>query len=182
MPVEKPYQDPDRLRELYVDERLSYAEIARRFDCSDETVRLYADRFGIERGEEWKDADRLRELYVDERLSVRQIADRFPVSRETIRRWLDRHSIDRRSVHEYNLPGVLLDPDGYEYVKVEHDGDQFTTSLHRLLAVAEFGFDAVVGKDIHHKNGIPWDNRPSNIEPIEHAEHVAKHNRSATNY
>lgn len=47
--------------------------------------------------------------------------------------------------------------------------------LHRLLGVAEYGFDAVAGNDIHHINGVKWDNRPSNIEPVNHGYHSARH-------
>ena len=28
-------------------------------------------------------------------------------------------------------------------------------------------------KDVHHRNGIKWDNRPGNIEPVEHARHAS---------
>jgi len=32
--------------------------------------------------------------------------------------------------------------------------------------VAEYGTEAVAGRDVHHINGIGWDNRPENIVPI----------------
>lgn len=31
------------------------------------------------------------------------------------------------------------------------------------------------GKDEHHETGVKWDNRPSNIEAIDHGEHAAMH-------
>jgi len=43
--------------------------------------------------------------------------------------------------------------------------------VHRLLAVSEYGFDAVKNKEVHHKNGIKWDNRPENIELLTVEEH-----------
>jgi len=46
---------------------------------------------------------------------------------------------------------------------------------HRLLAVAEYGLDEIAGKDIHHKNNIPWDNRPENIKPMSPSEHRSHH-------
>lgn len=67
-----------------------------------------------------------------------------------------------------------------KYEMVEDDGDEFP--LHRLIAVAEYGFDAVAGNDIHHKSGVGWDNRPANIEPIDPAEHVALHSTDRDNY
>jgi hypothetical protein len=34
--------------------------------------------------------------------------------------------------------------------------------------------------DVHHKNHIPWDNRPENLEIIGHAEHTARHHRESS--
>jgi len=49
--------------------------------------------------------------------------------------------------------------------------------VHRLAAVAWFGFDAVKNKHVHHKNGIPWDNRECNLEPISPEEHNTIHHK-----
>lgn len=55
-------------------------------------------------------------------------------------------------------------------------------SHHRLLAVVacydiEKPLDEVLAnlaeKDVHHRNGIPFDNRPSNLETRRHGEHAA---------
>lgn len=57
------------------------------------------------------------------------------------------------------------------------DYSQNYVAVHRLLAVAEHGFDAVgPDVDVHHSNGVPWDNRPSNIELIDKGKHAALHN------
>jgi len=53
-----------------------------------------------------------------------------------------------------------------------------THSAKYILAVSEHGYDAVAGKRIHHKNGIPWDNRPENIEPLTRTEHQGKHKKA----
>ncbi|NWM54968.1 hypothetical protein GY652_27320, partial [Escherichia coli] len=37
------------------------------------------------------------------------------------------------------------------------------------------GYDAVAGKQVHHKNEIPWDNRPENLEPLSDEEHILEH-------
>lgn len=47
--------------------------------------------------------------------------------------------------------------------------------IHRLAAVAWFGFDAVVNKDVHHENNIPWDNREENLIPMDKSEHMRLH-------
>ena len=46
---------------------------------------------------------------------------------------------------------------------------------HRLLAIHKYGFDAVCGKVVHHKNGIPWDNRTENIKILERDQHSRLH-------
>ena len=47
--------------------------------------------------------------------------------------------------------------------------------VHRLLAVSEWGLDAIRGREVHHKNEIPWDNRPENLELVTREEHGEKH-------
>jgi hypothetical protein len=47
--------------------------------------------------------------------------------------------------------------------------------VHRLLAIAEHGTDAVAGQHVHHKNGIPFDNRPENLELLSPSEHSKRH-------
>jgi hypothetical protein len=43
------------------------------------------------------------------------------------------------------------------------------------LAVAEYGYDAVCNKQVHHENGVPWDNRPENLELMRIDEHAKHH-------
>lgn len=57
------------------------------------------------------------------------------------------------------------------------DAEKEPVAVHRLASVAWFGLEAVAGNDIHHKNGIPWDNREENVEPLDHAEHTSLHRR-----
>jgi hypothetical protein len=66
---------------------------------------------------------------------------------------------------------------GHEFFKVRIHGKSHTLFHHRLIAVAEHGFDAVCGNVVHHKNDIPWDNRPENLELMTLAEHTAHHNK-----
>ncbi|GAA0507846.1 hypothetical protein SAMN04488066_101364 [Halorubrum aquaticum] len=53
---------------------------------------------------------------------------------------------------------------------------------HRLLAIVECYpleepiesvLDDLSEKDVHHRNGIKWDNRGENLEPVEHARHAS---------
>lgn len=122
----------------------------------------------------WQDKPTLERLYVDEGLSSRDVADRLGTSKTTILKWLRRHGIERDDANQDKPPAFEM-RGPYESWST-HDGEaKRRVYVHRLVAVAEHGFDAVVGNDTHHKNGVPWDNRPSNIEPIDPAEHGRLH-------
>lgn len=126
---------------------------------------------------QYKDKSVLERLYWEEGYSIAEIAERFGVSPSTVYRNMKRCGVDRRTSDNEKHPRVKTNQDGYEWVQTKVGDSIKTVQLHRLLGVAEYGFDAVVGNDIHHSNGIPWDNRPSNIEPLERGKHVALHNR-----
>jgi len=120
--------------------------------------------------------DVLRRLWCDRRLTQEEIAERLHTSERTVREWISHHGIERTEhlqtkwVNGYH---VLRHKDGKANRKVR---------LHRLVAVAEYGFDAVKDMDVHHLNGIRWDNRPCNLEllePEKHGEinHSKRHDR-----
>lgn len=44
--------------------------------------------------------------------------------------------------------------------------------MHRLAAIAWFGWDAVVEKDVHHRVPVPWFNVESNLLPLPHPDHA----------
>jgi len=71
--------------------------------------------------------------------------------------------------------GYFTGSNDYMYFRGVRNSDY--VPIHRLVAVAEYGFDAVVDKEIHHKNGMPWDNRPENLEPLSKEEHRRKESR-----
>lgn len=144
--------------------------------------------------------DVLHALYVECEWSSVKIGEAFDVSPATICRWLERNGIERRgnargqkslSHATYlwrkgsNTHGdieVWRDQTGYEMQEVK---------VHRLLAVAKYGFDAVTrdmavhhGADdrypTHPETGIggtevPWLNYLENIELQTKAEHAKTH-------
>lgn len=137
------------------------------------------DEFG-EKG--YRSEEVLRDLYYDRRNSVQEIADGFGVSRRAIHNWMEKHDIDRRSLSEsislaqQKQPAAFfLTEEGYERWSARSSGRRWSVRVHRLLAVAEYGFDEVGGKVVHHQNGIPWDNRPDNIELMDNSEHARMH-------
>jgi hypothetical protein len=124
----------------------------------------------------YTDADRLRSLYWDEELSIRQIADQLGTDKDRIAYWLTVHDIEtRRSYADQQFATLRIDKDGYLLWREYHDGTRNRVLVHRLVAVAEYGFDAVADNDVHHKNGVQFDNRPSNLEPLDPSEHRRIH-------
>ncbi|MFC7323299.1 HNH endonuclease [Halorubrum rutilum] len=100
---------------------------------------------------------------------------------------MENYGIDRRPRGSYQVkPYAKFQTlqNGYEYW---HDGEAGGTTkdwvlVHRLLAVAEFGFDSVQSDiDVHHKNGVRWDNRPENIGLMSHSKHASYHNNESSN-
>lgn len=97
---------------------------------------------------------------------------------------MDSYGIERRSTSEAvalaaldQHPSVYFDARGYLTVQTTHRGERLRARLHRLLAVAEYGFDAVVDRHVHHRNGFEMDNRPSNIRVMDPSDHKSHHTR-----
>lgn len=132
----------------------------------------------------WRDEELMRRLYLDELLSTTDLANKFDCAPSTITAWLDRHDIPTRSIAEgraikggyHNCVPFGHGNKGYERWWSDYE----KVLVHRLVAVAEFGFDAVADMDVHHINGIQWDNRPENLELMDSVEHIVMHNRKLT--
>jgi len=134
----------------------------------------------------WQDEEVLRDLYVDEGLSMEAVAEKLGCAQKTVHKWIHQHGIQitdprGRGVKGRRIPGFPAAfghrKSGSETVTYEVWRDsQDVVTVHRLLAVAEYGFDAL-DRDVvvHHENGIGWDNRPENIELMDHSEHSRLH-------
>lgn len=190
----RPWRDPLRLKRLYHDEELTIAQVAERFGCADSTVIDWMDIYGIERrsganrkkdaSTPWRDEGLMRRLYLDELLSTTDIANKFDCAPSTITAWLDRHDIPTRSIAEgraikgryHKCASFSLGTKGYERLR----SDDTEVLVHRLVAVAEYGFDAVADMQVHHINENTWDNRPDNLELMTLREHLSHHHRKLT--
>lgn len=188
----KPYHDESVLRELYHGENLSDYEIADKFGVTRKSISYWREKHGIESkdhsravelghydGVKWRDEETLREMYCEEGLSFRQIADEFDVPHSTIQRRIEKSDIETRPKNQPIPRDELglqfaIQTNGYAYVKEDFRKNR-SVALHRLLAVAEYGFDSIKDMHIHHKNGVTWDNRAGNIEVVEPEDHPVKH-------
>lgn len=129
-----------------------------------------------------KDEDWLREQYVEQGKSMDQIGREQDVNSGTIWYYIDKHDIERRDRMEAVKDAVRVNranyhtmPSGHTRWQASFDGDDEVMYVHRLLAISKYGVEAVMNKDIHHKNGIPWDNRPKNIDLLSPSEHISHH-------
>jgi len=141
-------------------------------------------------------ADNLRRRY--RTTSKKQLADELGVSRMVVRRALRDINVEERGNSEaaklvweqadketkeqmlepahrasVKQPRFYTSPRGYE--ELIHLRN--TVRVHRLAAVAWYGFDAVADKVVHHENNIPWDNREDNLRAVTAEEHARIHYR-----
>lgn len=128
--------------------------------------------------EPYKDPDLLRRLYCSEELSLRRIAEKLDCHFTTVHEYMEEFGIERRDA-EYDpakdrKATYTQHNNGYEMWADESD----VVLVHRLVAVADEGFDAVSDGVVHHENEIPWDNRPSNLTVLESVrEHQRVHSQ-----
>jgi len=111
-------------------------------------------------------------------MSQREVAEELGCSARTIGRKLEKYDLGARG---YGGAGnsraaYIHDPRGY--IKAWCRDNNEGVYLHQLSAIAG-GADpyTVFDEDteVHHKNTIKWDNRPSNVEVKNRMEHQAEH-------
>jgi len=184
----QPWRDAETLERLYHGEELTQQEVADRLGCDKSTVGYWMKKNGVEcrsPGPEerpWADRDRLYAKYWDEEKTTTQIAEEWGCSRRNINTWLNRHEIEQRPLGESiviasrgSVPKFETRDLGHERWINYYRGEKIEVLHHRLLAVAEWGFDALRGMHVHHKNNVRWDNRIENLELLTPSEHKKKH-------
>lgn len=127
----------------------------------------------------WRDKETLERMHFEQGLDQGEMAERLGCTRRTVAEWFSRHGIEGR-VGAPQQPKVYLRiKSGYRRAenRTEPDRGKFV-DIHRLVAVAEWGFGAVRDKHVHHKNGFPIDNRPENLELLTPSEHGELHHET----
>lgn len=179
------YKDKEVMEQLYVEKGMTTIEISDLFGCSDSTIGRWLKNHGVEiRGRHgyeegaWKDAELVNHLYHDKSMSGPEIADALGCSVGPIYARIDktRSFGEANKIWQLKLPASFkTSENGYERASSKLDGEKDSVAVHRLVAVSEYGFDALDGMVVHHKNGIPWDNRPENLEVMPQSLHVREH-------
>ena len=125
MSVEKrPWRNPETLSRLRNEERLSQAEIAKRFDCSQTIISDWLREFDLRSGkvtkpEPWRDEEVLRRLYLEQQLTMAEVAETLQCCRQAVEEWMHRHGIETRSRNP-ERPAELTEPDTLRKLYVEH--------------------------------------------------------------
>ena len=124
----------------------------------------------------YADPARLRDLYHEQGYSLREIADELDCHYTTVHQYMDQHGIERRDANfnpdKAKHATFTMHTQGYELWVA----NSATVLVHRLVAVATHGFDAVCDGIVHHQNEIKWDNRPENLTLCEsHRQHIHLH-------
>lgn len=186
MNIETPdVQNPNHLRHYYHGKGMSQSDMESVFDCSTSTISRWMRRLeiktshsnGRKRGDPLfeNEKETLRRLYWDEGLTTGQIANRCNSTKPTVVAHMKDHGIERRNSAADRPPGVYIHPELHPAI-YHYDGEKrHTVKVHRLLAVAKYGFDAVKGKDVHHNSGFKQDNRWDAIELHTRSEHQKLH-------
>jgi len=182
--TDAPWKDEALLREKYHGEGLSARGVAQEFSCSKTTVLNWLDKHGIqketpdaEKQYPWQDAELLESLYWDKGKSSIQIARELGCTKACVLKWMNKHEVERRKSTIEKPPTFYTTKAGYEKWTATIDGVSKEVSVHRLVAIAEYGFEAIDGKVVHHKNEVKWDNRPCNLEPMSRSEHNSTHSK-----
>jgi len=185
------YHNEGWLREKYHGEGLTLDEMGELCGVTGTTISDWMDRHGIEKlgrreaqriSGKHTDREWLAEQYHGNERTLKSLADECDVDRVTILNWMERHNIPRRDAtrHKRVSPAQFLtDHEGYELVRSKHSGVLKHARVHQLVAIANGSEPAKVFSDgehqCHHVNGIPWDNRPENIEVLTEREHADEH-------
>jgi predicted DNA-binding protein YlxM (UPF0122 family) len=173
------YRDADTLSRLYHEEGLKQREIAERFGVGQDVISDWMSRLDIQTRSQWatEDEEALRELYHGENKSLQEVGEELDASAKAVQRAMERFEIPRRDPrHTRDCPTLYTD-DGYWTWHINDWNNQYNIRVHRLIAVAEHGFEAVKGNVVHHKNQHKSDNRPENLELMTQAEHNKVHAR-----
>lgn len=132
----------------------------------------------------WNNREALYEAYIERGMGQKEIAEAWGTSPQNISKCMEEFGIKARDVDE-QLRGRRDKKATYSmglsgYARwIAGNGGESTDKyyVHRLLAIAEYGVEAVVGNHVHHKNGVRWDNRPDNLEVLSSSDHARAHGK-----
>jgi predicted transcriptional regulator len=144
----------------------------------------------------------VKELYHNQEMSLRKVADEFGCSPSGLRRYMKKKGIETRDKSESakvrgmpkeltnsgapewvydqmrSEPANLTVCNGYLVWRVSGVNKYHAIGVHRLVAISDGAdpnkvFDG--NHHVHHENKHTCDNRPENLQLMEHSEHARHH-------
>lgn len=135
----------------------------------------------------WQDPEVLDRLYYQQEMTYKEMGNVLGTTPARITEWMSRHDMSpgnttkamiqaRRNSHaSYDTHPVR----GYERCRSRvpnEPGKLDQVKVHRLAAVAWFGFDEVCDSIVHHGPiNIPWANWEENLQVMTQPEHIEIH-------
>lgn len=185
----EPWKDEELMNQLR-EEGLSYREMGERLGCSQSTISAWMKRHRADEiredldveipdGKPYQDRELMDTLYNEYDLSTTDIAVVLDCSTGGVNEWMDRLGIEKRSRSDAaslwrddgDIPSFYtIESRGYEAINTSTEN----AYVHRLQAVAYWGFDEVADKQVHHKDGIEWHNTEYNLELLTPREHISR--------
>lgn len=170
--------DRQKLKKLYYSDKLTHRQIARYFGCAMGTIHNRLKEYGFRsRARQW-DRQELEELYWKQGLDLARIGKLKGVSLQSVLRIMVKLGIPRRNTLEENSPrwkgGRIRTENGYIRIKnrthprADHQGYVLE---HLLIWEEANGMPVPKGFEVHHKNGVKDDNRPSNLVALSKGKH-----------
>lgn len=185
------WKDKKVLKYLYYERDLTLEQVGKRLGMGGAAIRYWMKKKDLNtrskseareekyKDELWRDESWFRKRYLKESKSMRTMAEEAGCGIACISDWREEFGIEERVNVEKGLslhPTVYTNVEGYELASSRvGNGNQKSIGIHRLVAVAEYGFDEVCDSVIHHKNEIPWDNRPENLQVMTNSDHASHH-------
>jgi hypothetical protein len=128
------------------------------------------------------EVDILAYLYWIEDCTEGEIADRYGCSISCISRHMSECGVPTGPDPTTHTASIGVYENGHWKCNVLFKGTTDSVYLHRLLAVAEYGYEEVVDKEVHHETGCSLDNRPDAITLMDKGEHLSLHKSNDTEF
>lgn len=144
--------NPEELRRLYWDEKLTMAEIAPILNCHPKSIIPYFKYFNIP------------SRTLSERIKLAYDTGRLDKRGAKCSKWKGGRSVDLRG-----YVAIYVEPDDPMHIMCRNGRN--SVDEHRLVMARHIGRPLLSYEVVHHKNGVKGDNRIENLELMTASDH-----------